>query len=72
MDGNESILFAAMSANFLPIFMISNLMTGLVGFLFDTIHTSDLPSMIILSVYVLSSVSIAIFFREKQWKLKFW
>jgi phosphatidylinositol glycan class W len=67
-----SLIVDAVSANFLAIFVIANLLVGLPNHTMRTIDASDGTAMLILSAYMLAVCSIAVALRSYGVQLKVW
>ncbi|XP_044267891.1 uncharacterized protein At4g17910 [Tribolium madens] len=63
-------ILQAINYNGLVFFLISNLLTGLVNVLCDTLNVSSVISLVIISVYMLINCAIVCFLFKKQIKLK--
>jgi glucosaminylphosphatidylinositol acyltransferase len=57
--GRESPLMGALSRNQFPVFIVSNLLTGLVNLTNDTLHTPMPTAMGVLAVYVVLVCTVA-------------
>jgi phosphatidylinositol glycan class W len=67
-----SVIVDAISANFLAIFVIANLLVGLPNHTMRTIDASDGVAMAILSAYMLAVCTIAVALRAAGLQLKVW
>ncbi|XP_068905323.1 uncharacterized protein [Tenebrio molitor] len=64
-------IFQAINYNGLAFFLVSNLLTGLVNIFCDTLKVDPLPSLVIISIYMLVNCALVCYFYTKQikWKL---
>lgn len=67
-----SILEKAFNNNLLGSFLLANLMTGVVNLTIDTLSTSTVAALIILSVYASLLSAIVVIADVYEFKLKFW
>jgi phosphatidylinositol glycan class W len=67
-----SIIMEATNVNFLGVFIISNLLVGLVNNTMRTLDISDVPATIILSIYMLANCAIAVSLKKTGIQLKVW
>ncbi|XP_038048460.1 phosphatidylinositol-glycan biosynthesis class W protein-like isoform X2 [Patiria miniata] len=68
----DSILVSALRPNLLLIFLLCNLLTGVVNMSMDTVSQPTPVSMSVLVLYMLGLCLIAIGLHVKGMKLKFW
>lgn len=67
-----SLIIDAIGANFLAIFIIANLLTGVPNHTLDTIAVGDAMAMAILVAYMLAVTGIAVALRTAGVSLKVW
>ncbi|KAM4795122.1 phosphatidylinositol-glycan biosynthesis class W protein [Rhinophrynus dorsalis] len=65
-------LIEAISRNQLLFFLVSNIMTGIVNMLIDTIHSNNLFSISVLLVYMFLNCFIVYFLHIQNITLKWW
>ena len=65
-------LKSAINRNQLFLFLLSNVLTGLVNFSVDTINTSDATSVLILFFYCAVVLSVICLLHTKRKTIKFW
>lgn len=65
-------LITAVSQNQLFYFLLSNLCTGIVNVYFDTLQTPDAYAFLVISVYMLFTLSVIWMLHLSQSKLKCW
>lgn len=72
-DFHQSIIFMSIGHNGMLLFLLSNLLTGLVNFTIDTISAPDWLAFIVLVFYtsILSFVSVFCYKHNIQLKLSF-
>lgn len=51
------------------VFLIANLLTGLINILIQTMYTSQMVAIIILTLYVSACLAIATLFHRLRWKI---
>ena len=64
-DAQPSPIIKILSAHQLSVFLLANILTGIVNLSFDTLHATKLSSLIILSFYLLLNCSLA-YLMEKM------
>lgn len=57
-------LFDSINRFGLPVFFVSNILTGLVNFLVDTMHSSNEKAMLVLSMYLIAVCGLALALEE--------
>jgi hypothetical protein len=67
-----SVLVEAVSANFLAVFVLSNLLVGVVNAAVETLDTPDAFAIVLLVVYMFVICAAAIALRLQRISLKFW
>jgi phosphatidylinositol glycan class W len=67
-----SVIMEATNVNFLALFIVSNLLVGLVNHTMRTIDFDDASATAILSVYMLANCAIAVTLKQIGIHLKFW
>lgn len=70
--GKVSVLEQALNRNLLAVFIVANLLTGLVNLSMDTLFVSPLTSLLILIIYGFIVCIAAAFADYYGIKLKFW
>ncbi|KAG5518770.1 hypothetical protein PMAC_002741 [Pneumocystis sp. 'macacae'] len=65
------LMLHCVSKNGLIVFLIANLMTGLVNSLINTLEVSNITGFLIMTVYGIILCGIAFIVDIKKWKLKF-
>jgi len=65
-------LYEAINRNQLAIFLLANIMTGLVNMSMQTIYASTFVSYVVLIIYSFAFSAVAVFFDYMNWTLKFW
>lgn len=65
-------LMAAVNRNQLFVFLLSNILTGLVNFCFDTLSIDSFYSTVIISIYTLTTLSVSWVLHIKSVTVKFW
>lgn len=63
----HSLLVESFNANMLPVFLVANVMTGLVNISIDTLNTSTFGAVLMLMVYGLIVSSVAVWFYVGPW-----
>lgn len=62
-DGSHLSIMSAIDYNQFTFFLLANLCTGLINFLFDTIHSGPFLSFLILTMYLLFLIFVAVKLR---------
>ena len=62
-------LISAIDFNQFTFFMLANLLTGLVNFTVDTLHTSAGPALLILSLYMITLALVVVLLHSNSIKL---
>ncbi|KAJ9555114.1 hypothetical protein OSB04_009728 [Centaurea solstitialis] len=70
--GKVSLLEQAINRNLLAVFIVANLLTGLVNLSMDTLFVSPVTALVILIVYGFITCAAAAFADYNGIKLKFW
>lgn len=67
----NSIVYSSMSYSGFLLFLIANVLTGFVNFVFDTLSVSSLQTILILFTYsfILSYIAILLNFKQVQLKI---
>jgi len=63
--GKTSHLLQSFNQNQLPLFLVANVLTGLVNYLFQTIYMNSLLAYLVLGIYALILCGIAIYLKRK-------
>ncbi|PWN33097.1 GWT1-domain-containing protein [Meira miltonrushii] len=63
-------LFHALNAQAFTVFLLANLLTGLVNISIQTIFASNSFALFVLLLYLLTCLGIALLFQSQGWKLK--
>eukprot|EP00392_Amoebophrya_sp_AT5.2_P007134 g7148.t1 len=73
-NGREPLpcLFRGLSRSMLFFFLLTNLLTGLVGQLCRTLLVPRQPAIILLILYAAIWMTLGYFFGKLDWKVKFW
>ena len=66
------LLYDAVNRNQLVIFLLANIMTGVINLSMRTLYASTLVSVIALTTYSLAFTLLAASFHRLNWTLKFW
>ncbi|KAK8805831.1 hypothetical protein WA158_002487 [Blastocystis sp. Blastoise] len=66
------VIYQSINYNQLLIFLVANIMTGLINFTFKTLFLSSTESFIVLTLYTLSIVLLGYVLYYKNIKVKFW
>mmetsp|Transcript_5543 Transcript_5543/g.6442 ORF Transcript_5543/g.6442 Transcript_5543/m.6442 type:complete len:463 (-) Transcript_5543:249-1637(-) len=69
---DPSVLIHSINRNQLPIFLLSNLLTGICNFCINTLYTSDGWAFFILNCYLIVVCSCSIILHKRNYVLKFW
>ncbi|KAK4878908.1 hypothetical protein RN001_007054 [Aquatica leii] len=64
------VLFEAINYNALMFFLVANLLTGAVNIIFDTLSMYTMPSLVILSVYMICNCAFTYILFVKKIRLK--
>jgi hypothetical protein len=64
-------IFEAISYNGLPYFLIANIFTGVINFLFDTVRSSELKALLILFCYTFAIHFVIVFLYKRKLCFKF-
>lgn len=70
--GKVSLLEQAINRNLLAVFIVANLLTGLVNLSMDTLFASPVTALVILIAYGFTTCAAAAFADYNGIKLKFW
>ena len=68
----DSVLVSALRPNLLLIFLLCNLLTGVVNMSMDTIRQPPVVSVVVLVVYMLGLCLTALALHARGIRLKFW
>jgi hypothetical protein len=70
-DGG-SVLVESFSANLFAVFVISNLLVGVVNFSVESLDTPATPAVVLLTLYMAAICVTSVFLRLKRISLKYW